>query len=151
HNAANDNVVTSIALGGSVYDSATVSSANASFKPTGTVTFTFYGSLDCSTGSAAAGTAPVTVATGVASPSSTEGPLAAGSYSFKASYGGDTNFNSSVGACEPLTVNKAQLAVSTVVHDATHADVTGKSVGLGSTAHDDAHVAGAVGRCSPTR
>ena len=49
HNAANDGVVTSIALGGSVYDSATVASVNAAAKPSGSVTFTFDGStpLEC--------------------------------------------------------------------------------------------------------
>ena len=149
HNAATDGVVTSVGLGGSVYDSATVSSANGSFKPSGTVSFTFYSSADCSTGAVASGSAPVSAVTGVASPSSTQGPLAAGSYSFRASYGGDANFNSSVADCEPLTVAKAQLAVTTAVHDAQHQDVTNATVVLGASVHDLAHVNGAVAGFAP--
>src|SRR5205085_998416 len=150
HNAATDAVVSSVGLGGSVYDSAVVSSANGSFKPSGSVSFTFYASSDCSTGAVAAGSAPVTGATGAASPSVTEGPLAAGSYSFKASYSGDANFLGSVADCEPLTVNKAQLAVATVVHSASHQDVTSSTVVLGATVHDVAHVTGAVDGFAPT-
>src|SRR5207248_403190 len=89
HNAAGDAVIGGpVALGTSVYDSATVTSANSSFKPTGTATFTFYTTIDCTTGGSAAGSASVNGTTGLASPSTTKGPLAAGSYSFKASYGG---------------------------------------------------------------
>ena len=150
HNQANDNVVTQIALGGSVYDSATVSSQNASFKPTGTVTFTFYNTADCKPEGSSAGSAPVVEATGVASPSATEGPLAAGSYGFVAHYSGDANFNASTGVCEPLTVNPAQLAITTNVHNANHQDVTGGSVGLGSTVHDLSIVTGQVGNFVPS-
>jgi hypothetical protein len=37
----------------------------------------------------------------------TVGPLAAGTYSFKAVYSGDPNYLGSTSACEPFTVNKA--------------------------------------------
>jgi hypothetical protein len=99
---ASENVVTSVPAGSTVHDKATVSSSNSSFNPSGTVTFTFYTSGDCSTGGSPAGT--VTIVNGVAHPSNSEGPLVAGAYSFQATYAGDGNFNGSTSACEPLTV-----------------------------------------------
>src|SRR6185369_7302062 len=46
------------------------------------------------------------------------------------------------------TVNKAQLSISTDIHDATHAIVT--SVESGSVVHDTATVTGQVGSIVPT-
>src|SRR5262249_16396795 len=113
---------------------------------TGTVTFTFYTSGDCSTGATGAGTVALD-SSGVADPSSVEGPLAAGSYSFKATYNGDGNYNSSTSACEPLTVNKHDSSTATEIHDAAHNVVT--SVSSGSTVHDKATVTG-IAAFTPT-
>jgi hypothetical protein len=71
--------------------------------PTGTVTFTFFTSGDCTTGAQGAGM--VTLVGGVAHPSDTAGPLGAGSYAFRAHYSGDSNYSESTSACEPLTVS----------------------------------------------
>ena len=151
HNAAGDAVITApVALGTSVYDSAAVSSANSSFKPSGSVTFTFYSSIDCSTGGGAAGSASVNGTSGVASPSSTEGPLHAGVYSFKAHYAGDGDFSASDATCEPLNVNQAQLDITTRVEDTQNNDITGGTVGLGSLVHDVAPVTGAVSGFTPS-
>ncbi|HLO30005.1 MAG TPA: Ig-like domain repeat protein, partial [Anaerolineales bacterium] len=142
HDAAH-NTVTSVALGITVHDQAAVS-GTAFGTPTGSVTFTFFTTSDQCTGdSVAAGTVALD-ASGVAHPSSNEGPLAAGSYSFQATYSGDDNYNASTSPCEPLTVNKAQLTITTTVHDGDHNDITNQSVALGSSAHDNATVSGAV-------
>jgi uncharacterized repeat protein (TIGR01451 family) len=135
HNGSHQ-VVTSVALGSSVHDTASVSSANKAFPVTGSVSFTLYANADCSGEGSPAGS--VNLSNGVADGSSTKGPLAGGSYSFKAAYGGDDNFNGSTGPCEPLTVNKADSATATTIHDASHNVVT--EVLIGATAHDSASV-----------
>ena len=139
HDAAH-NVVTSVALGTTVHDKATVTSANTSFPITGTVTFQFYSTIGCTDAGIASGSATVD-ASGVAHPSDPQGPLAAGSYGFKATYGGNANFTGSTGTCEPLTVNKAASNTVTEIHDAAHNVVT--SVALGTTVHDKATVTSA--------
>src|SRR5262249_7367762 len=87
---ADHNPITSIPLASSIHERASVSGI-AAFAPTGSVAFTFYTSGDCSAGAAAAGSLTLD-ASGVAHPSASQGPLAAGSYSFQAHYGGDTNY-----------------------------------------------------------
>src|SRR5207245_2316425 len=82
-------------------------------------------------------------ASGVAHPSSSEGPLAAGSYSFKAAYSGDANYTTGDSPCEPLTVTALTPTVATEIHDASHAVVT--SVPAGSTVHVKATVSGSFG------
>src|SRR5262249_35271205 len=137
HNASHS-VVTSVALGTSVHDSATVTGAGPT--PTGSLTFTFYtASSGCTGNSVGAGTVALN-ASGVADPSSTEGPLPAGSYSFQATYGGDSIYNGSTSSCEPLTVNKANSSTSPAIHNANHALITSAAVGL--TVHDSATGAG---------
>ena len=49
--------------------------------------------------------------------------LGAGSYSFRARFAGDANYNAVPGAdvaCEPLTVDKGTLSIVTKIHDASH-------------------------------
>src|SRR5207247_1493198 len=82
-------------------------------------------------------------ASGVAHPSSSEGPLAAGSYSFKAAYSGDDRKSVGEGTSEPLTVTALTPTVATEIHDASHAVVT--SVPAGTTVHDKATVSGSFG------
>ncbi len=91
-------------LGSSVFDTATVTPTPAVFTPTGSVAYTFFTSVDCTTGGTPAGGG--VLAGGVAPPSSTKGPLAAGSYSFRAIYSGDANFAGSTSGCEPLTIDR---------------------------------------------
>jgi hypothetical protein len=93
--------ITSVALGSSVTDQATVSGTGAG-TPTGSVTFTFFANGAC-TGTGTAGT-PVALVAGLAN-SSAQGPLNAGVYSFQATYSGDSNYLGSTGGCEPLTVS----------------------------------------------
>jgi hypothetical protein len=143
---ATEAVVTGVALGTTVHDQATVTGIPA-FDPTGSVTFTFYTTAsDCTGASVGAGT--VALVSGVAHPSTSQGPLAAGSYSFRASYPGDTNYNAVTSDCEPLTVNKADTTTATEIHDGTHTVVT--SVPAGTTVHDQATVSESNPSFSPT-
>src|SRR5262249_19274864 len=141
---AGHNSVTTVALGSTVHDQAMVSGQVNGFVISGNVSFTFYTSGDCSTGSEAADSATLDGNNpGIAHPSASKGPLAAGSYSFKAHYNGDDNYNGSTSDCEPLTVSKANSSTATEIHDSSHDVVT--SVALGATVHDKATVSGISG------
>jgi hypothetical protein len=141
-------------LGSTVHDSATATGGPST--PEGTVAFTFYTTIDCTTDenhpSADAGST-VALVNGVAHPSSDEAALAPGSYSFKAVYtSSDTDKwqSGSESLCEPLTVDKGTLAIVTKIHNASHGDVGGStSVPLGSVVHDTAHVTGQVSGFDP--
>jgi uncharacterized repeat protein (TIGR01451 family) len=150
HDAAHQ-VVTAVALGSTVHDQATVSSPSDSFPITGTVAFRFYSTSDCSDDGVDSGTAPVN-ANGVAHPSDAQGPLAAGSYGFKATYSGDANYDGSTGACEPLHVNTAASSTATQLHsDATEAVIPiGGSVAPGTNVHDQAMVTDSIAGLDPT-
>jgi uncharacterized repeat protein (TIGR01451 family) len=131
------NAVTSVPLGSSVHDRATVSGTGFAI-PTGTVSFRWFTNGNCDGEGVAAGIVPLSA--GVADPSSTEGPLAAGSYSFRATYDGDANYRPSVGDCEPLTVEKGDVTAVTTIHDGSHHAIT--TVERGATVHDEALVRG---------
>lgn len=127
-----DSPVTSIDAGLSVYDSATVSGSGPT--PTGNVDFTFFTNASCEGQGTSAGTG-VALVSGVASPSSTQGPLNAGGYSFKAHYNGDGYYEPSDGACEPLTVNQVTPEISTIPSPSP-------SAVLGATLNDSATLSG---------
>lgn len=97
-------VVTTVAANTAVHDKATVSGSAGT--PTGTVDFTYYADGTCSTGATSAGMG-IALVSGVAHPSSSETPSTVGTYSFRAHYNGDSNYNSIDGVCEPLTVTGA--------------------------------------------
>jgi hypothetical protein len=106
--------------GGYVHDSATVTGITG-FTPGGTVSFTWYTNGTCTGAGTAAGT--IALVNGVADPSTAEGPLAPGDYSFKAAYSGDTNYTAGdPSACEPLHVFRAAL---TIGYWKTHTRVCG--------------------------
>ena len=94
------------------------------FTPTGSVTYRFFSTIGCTdTGTAAGGGALVG---GVPASSNPEGPLAAGSYGFEATYSGDTNYAGSTSTCEPLTISTGTSATATVITNAAGgAPVTG--------------------------
>ena len=147
HNAAGDAVVangTHLPLGSSLYDVASLTGVDG-IPFSGTVTFNFFKNAAC-TGEPFATQTGASI-TGSSATSSTRGPLGAGSYAFNATYvaGNDPSYNSSaVSECEPFVVDKAQPGVTTAVHDADHNDVTNKTILVGSSVHDTAHVSGGV-------
>lgn len=144
HNAS-EQTVTSVPLGSIVHDSAAVATTNGNIIPTGTVTFDWFLNNAC-TGTANSNSGPLALSGGsVDATGFAKGPLAAGSYSFLAHYSGDLDYLPGDGPCEPLTVNKAQLSVSTTIHDATHSVIANNAhVALGTVVHDNATVSGAV-------
>jgi hypothetical protein len=109
-----DVAVTTAALGAEVRDTAAVSGVEG-FAPTGSVIFDFYTGADCSGEPIEAGDAPVV--DGVADGSSVTDPLAAGSYSYLAHYGGDSNYNTATAECENLTIKTAASATATTITD----------------------------------
>jgi hypothetical protein len=131
-------------LGSSVHDSATVTvDGNVAIPPLSKVRFDWYTASDCS------GNVKDTVtkdAAALVDDALPEGPLHAGGYGYKATFtSGNTNLvGNSVGDCEPLTIDKADLGITTKIHDAGHNDITGSSVDLGSVVHDTATVTGTV-------
>jgi len=146
HNA-NHGAVTSADLGSTVHDSAQVTVDGGVAIPGGsTVTFKFYkdGNLvDTST--------PQDATSGSVDPALPEGPLAAGSYKYTADFnsGKEDVVKSSTGIDEPLTINRAELSISTELHGINGADTAlgvdpVPHVPLGSTVHDTATVTGAV-------
>ncbi len=73
-------------------------------------------------------------------PALPEGPLAPGDYSYRAFFeSGDTDvILDATAACEPFTIDKGDLDISTNIHNAAHVDVTNTSIALGSVIHDTA-------------
>src|SRR5258706_4822982 len=142
---AQNNPITSISAGTTIHDSATVTGSGPT--ATGNVNFRFYSNNTCNGDGISAGTVALN-GSGIANPSSSQGPLNAGSYSFKASYVGDNIYNSSVGDCEPLTVNKVDPQITTTIHNSDHGEVL--SISAGGSVHDSATVTGDVGTPSGT-
>src|SRR5262249_9136765 len=104
----------------------------------GTPTFSFFPNGTCTapatgTSSALALSSGAVDATGFA-----QGPLSAGSYSFQATYSGDSNYNGSTAPCETVTVNKANTTAATAIHNGPNrtVDVQGTTLALRSTIHD---------------
>ena len=131
-------VTSPIPLGSSVYDTATITHAHA-ITPTGTVTYTLYGNGDCTGSGTGAGTVTLDE-NGTVPNSDTQGPLAAGSYSFQAAYSGDADFLGSTSPCEPFTVNNdSSTTATTVFNAATNAAWAGTEL-TGAKAYDTATV-----------
>jgi hypothetical protein len=131
------------ATGASAYDTATVV-GHGSIIPTGTVTYLFFTNGSCTAPPTT--TQNVTLNTGAVPNSGTVGPLATGSYSYEAAYGGDIDYDASpVSACEPFTVAGATPTTATAVDDATsNAPWDGSEV-TGASAYATATVTGNTG------
>ncbi len=128
-----------IALGSSVHDTSTVTGGVSGFPITGTVTYQFFLNYTCSE------PAFLTSTVDVGQPSGTVGPLAAGDYSFNASYSGDKNYDPSFSACEPFHVAKAPTTTTTaLVLGASTPLANGGTIALGSSVHDTSTVTGQV-------
>jgi hypothetical protein len=128
---------TSVAIGGTVYDTATLSGASAAAG--GTVTYNVYDNATCASGGGGLITilGPVTVISGIVPASPTWTPNAAGAYYFVASYSGDANNTASSSACtaEPITVSPSTPTIST--------QLSAPSVIIGGSVYDTATLSGA--------
>ena len=126
----------SINAGGSVHDSATMSSF---YQAGGTATYSYYSGSSC-TGSATV-VSTVTVTNGVVPNSASQTFSTAGPYSWNAAYSGDANNNAATSACETLAV-MASPTISTTLSATT--------ITAGSSVHDSATLTGATGTAGGT-
>jgi hypothetical protein len=130
----------SITVGGTVHDSATLTGATANAG--GTVTYTVYSNDTCTDNPQDAGTKPVT--NGVVDDSDPITFNSAGDFYWQAVYSGDANNNGATSACtsEHLVVNKASPSITTTLSDT--------SVTVGGTVHDSATLTGATANAGGT-
>ena len=125
--------------GSSAYDTSAITGEVDAVAPTGTVSYTYFTNSTCTAGSTPAGS---TLALG--SHSTTEGPLATGSYGFEASYSGDATYSSSTGPCESFSVGRGTSPTKTTPTDSTIV------LTLNQADTDVATVTGNAGGGSPT-
>lgn len=127
--------------GANAYDTASITGVSG-FTPVGTVTYSLFANGTCQGAPTSQSPEPVTlgaVPNGPVSPS-----LGAGSYSYQASYSGDTNYQPTTGLCEPFQVQKRTPTIATTVNDAgTHAPWSASEV-TGASAYDTGTVLGAT-------
>jgi hypothetical protein len=142
HNADHGNVGgdTHVALGSVVHDTATVTGQVAGFPAPGADAVSFKLNGDPA---AQGGTVDATRTVDA-------GPLHAGSYTYTAHVDGNANYLPADSGDEPLTVDKADTTLLTQVHNASHADITGKDILTGTIVHDSAAVEGQIGAFAPT-
>jgi large repetitive protein len=130
--------------GATADDTATVSGTGT---PSGTVTYGLFTNGTCSGG--AATTHVVTMSAGLVPNSPTTAALAAGSYSFLATYSGDANNALTIGACEPFSVVKTSASPGSVVDNAALNAAWNGNEATGASAYDTSSVT-AVGGFVPT-
>src|SRR3989441_1624115 len=100
------NPSSSIVVGASATDQATITGAFPSSGVSGTVTYRFFGPGNGVCNGAPVSNQVVTVGAGNSvPPSNSQTPSSAGQYSFNATYSGDSNNNQVTSNCELLTVN----------------------------------------------
>ena len=134
--------------GASAFDTATLTVSGP--IPTGTVTYTLFSTSTSCTGPST--TQVVTLnGDGTVPNSSTTSTLGAGSYSYEASYSGDSNYDvSGQSTCEPFSVLQATPSISTKVFDVpTNTHWSGTET-TGATAYDTASIEGTVAGFVPT-
>jgi hypothetical protein len=130
---------TTILVGGSVYDTATLSGVTSNAG--GTVTYEYFSGGSCAGSSTQVGS-PVTVTNGVVPNSAYQTFNAGGSYSWNAIYSGDGNNNGATSPCEPLTVNKRSPTIST--------SLSSTVITAGGSVYDTSWLTGATGDAGGT-
>ena len=104
---------------------------------TGTVDFTRYKSLNCSTAPLAT-QEDVPIVGGVAE--SSPFTLTSGNWSWRAHYSGDENYAEADGPCRLIRSRSRVLRVESHIHDENHNDITFTMVPVGTVVHDQAVV-----------
>jgi hypothetical protein len=134
HNDSHDEIST--ANIGDIIHSKTILSGDAG-TPTGEINITFYNNNDCSGTGMVDSSNPFSIdESGIVEPTSSWGPLDAGDYSLKASYGGDYDYDSIDSECKSLSIDK--LDPSSI----TNVVIPGTTVSSGTVIHDEATVVG---------
>jgi uncharacterized repeat protein (TIGR01451 family) len=130
----------SLTVGGSTHDSATLTGATSNAG--GTVTYTVYPNSSCSGGGQPAGT--VAVSGGTVPISNTIQFNTAGTYYWQASYSGDANNGAATSPCssEVLVVNATKPSLST--------SLSASSLTVGGSTHDSATLTGATSNAGGT-
>ncbi|MGO9028778.1 MAG: beta strand repeat-containing protein [Acidimicrobiales bacterium] len=128
--------------GAQAFDTATVSGIEG-FTPTGTVTYDLYDGGSCA--GSPAQTSTETISGGTAPNSATTAALAAGTYSYQATYSGDSSYDGSSSSCDTFTVGTATSAVGTAVDDAGTSSAWSGTEVTGAQAYDTATVTGIEG------
>jgi len=143
---------TSLTVGGSISDSATLSGQTATAA--GTVTYNEFANGTCST-PGPINMSTVMVTNGVVPNSGAFPANRTGSFSFQAVYSGDANNSGATSACEPFTVNKISPTLATTVSSTSA--VLGSSVSDSATLSNSFQAGGTVtytlfsgGTCSGT-
>ncbi len=131
---------TTIEVGGTVHDSATLTGASANAG--GTVTYTVYTDSACSQGAQSAGIKTVT--NGVVPDSNAITFNQTGDFYWQAVYSGDANNDSATSVCtsEHLVVTKKSPSIATTLSATT--------IEVGGTVHDSATLTGATGNAGGT-
>src|SRR5439155_50133 len=137
--------------GTATHDTASLGGKVGSFSlnSTSTVNYVLFTSHDCGTGGGSPETVNVTA--GETVPDATAQTLGAGTYSYQATYNGNTNYNSKTGAYQPSTLPKGTPTISTVLKDdASPANTVsdGSPAALGTATHDTSTLGGKVGSFS---
>ena len=110
------------------------------FVPSGSLVYGFFNNGGCTAPAASTQTVSLNPTGGVPN-SDEQGPLAQGTYSFDATYSGDSNYVSK-SVCEPFNIGQLTPTISTIVLDAsTNAAWSGSEV-TGTSANDTATVSG---------
>ena len=123
---------TTITVGSSAYDTATLSSVTG--NAAGTVQYSYFANGGC-TGTATPVGGPVAVTNGVPLKSGSQTFATFGSYSWNAAYSGDANNNPATSPCEPLTVQKVPSVSTTLLSP---------SIPVGGSVSDSATLFGAT-------
>jgi hypothetical protein len=154
---------TTVALGSTLHDTATVGPQLNNTVITGTLTYSFFSNGTCS--GTPTTTQAVTLATGIVPDSGVQTPPA-GSYSYQGSYGGDAHYQAATSSCEPFNVAPAAGArfsvdvtqlphqvvgafpgdptLTTQVEDSSGTHITNTTVALGTIILDTAAIAPVV-------
>jgi hypothetical protein len=131
-----------VALGTSVFDTSKINGQVSGIPALGTLTYTFYPTLNGTGTPISTQTVPLNP-DGTVPNSNPTGALGAGSYSYVATFtpaaGNPYGQQILTSAAEPLTVNQGNSATATAIQDASGGVVTGA---LGESVHDTATVTG---------
>lgn len=135
--------------GASALDTSSLGGTASGFNPSGTVTYSFFDNANCS-GSPVSTDTETLKADGSVPSSASTGALGGGSYSYRASYVGDTNYTAATGSCETFAVARATPSVSTTVFDAASNSPWSGSETAGASAFDTSSLGATVNGFTPS-